>query len=122
MPRLLNVGLIVAMLGGAGLTYNSKHDIEEASAAVADLRVELAQEKDALSLLKAEWSVLTQPARLQELVALYSADLGLEAFEPGQLVAIDDIPLRPMIFGPSGTATAMSGGRSIDGIITGTTP
>ncbi|MCC6982439.1 MAG: hypothetical protein IT535_04135 [Bauldia sp.] len=121
MSRFLNAGLIVAMIGGAGLTYNSKHEVEGASAAVADLRVELAQEKDALSLLKAEWSVLTQPARLQELVTLYAAELGLEPFAPAQLVAIDDIPIRPVVFGPSGTTTAMSG-RSIDSIITGSTP
>jgi hypothetical protein len=120
--RLLNLTLILLILASAGLTYNSKHEVEAAAAAVADLRIELSREKDALSLLKAEWSVLTQPARLQELVTLYATELGLEPFTPDRLVAIDDVPLRPMIFGPSGSTTAMSGRATIDGIITGSTP
>lgn len=121
MSRLVNLGMVLAIMGGAALTYGSKHDIEDASAAVAQMRLDLAQEKDALSLLKAEWSVLTQPSRLQELVATHGAELGLEPFTPDRLVAVGDIPLRPMIFGPSGTATAMSG-PSIDSLITGTVP
>ena len=94
MNRYLPPILVVLMIAGAALTYDTKHKAEKAAADVASLRGQVEREKTALRLLKAEWSVLTQPARLQALVEKYQAELGLQTADVSQFVTIDDVPTR----------------------------
>ena len=94
MNRYLPPILVVLMIVGAALTYDTKHKAEKAAAAVASLRGQVEREKTALRLLKAEWSVLTQPARLQALAEKYQAELGLATADVSQFVTIDDLPTR----------------------------
>ncbi len=95
MGRLFNLLLLAAMIVGAALTYDMKHKAEIAADRVARLQAEVAREKDEITLLNAEWSMLTQPARLQELVNKYADYFQLEPFSPDQVAAIDEIPMRP---------------------------
>jgi len=95
MGRLFNLLLVAAMIVGAALTYDMKHKAEIAADHVARLQAEVAKEKDRITLLKAEWSMLTQPARLQDLVNKYADYFQLEPFSPDQVATIDEIPLRP---------------------------
>ena len=93
--RLFNIVLLVAVIVGAAITYNMKHKAELAAAENARLEAEIAKEKDSIALLKAEWSLLTQPSRLQALVDKYADHFQLQPFSPAQIATIDDIPLRP---------------------------
>ncbi len=95
MARLLNLLFVVVMIAGAALTYDMKHKAELAADHVARLQDQIAKEKDRITVLKAEWSMLTQPARLQELVGKYSDYFKLQPFSPEQVATIDQIPLRP---------------------------
>jgi hypothetical protein len=92
--RIFNLLLLVAMLVGAAVTYDMKHKAEVAAAEVARLQAEIAKEKDALALLRAEWSLLTQPGRLQSVVAKYASHFQLEPFSPAQIATIDEIPMK----------------------------
>ncbi len=111
MERTLNILLVLAMIVGAVLTYNTKYKAEAAARQVAELRHKVEDAKVGLSTLRAEWAVLDQPARLQGLVERHGAILNLAPFQPNQAVAIEDIPMRavaaPQVAtGPSGIGIA----------------
>jgi hypothetical protein len=94
--RIVNVALVLAMVGGAVATYNLKHETEKAAARVARLHTGIAKEREAIAFLKAEWSMLSQPGRLQQLIARYQDHFRLEPFSTNQVATLDEIPLRPV--------------------------
>src|SRR5690349_13915872 len=83
------------MFAGAAWTYQTKHYAVEAARHVNELRDQIEDERVRLSLLKAEWSELTQPGRLQALVERYPDQLGLQPFGIDRMVRITDIPISP---------------------------
>ena len=52
-------------------------------------------EEDTIDLLKADWSLLTQPSRLQKLSEIYQAELALQPVEAHQIVGLDELPSKP---------------------------
>jgi hypothetical protein len=92
--RVFNFLLLALMIVGAAVTYDMKHKAEMAADKVARLQAEIAREKDAIQLLRAEWAMLTQPGRLQSVVDKYADYFKLQPFSPKQLATIDDIPLK----------------------------
>ncbi len=95
MGRIFNLILLAAMIVGAAVTYDMKHRAELAADRVAALQSSIAKQKDEIVLLKAEWSMLTQPARLQQTVETYADYFQLQSFSPDQIATIDEIPLKP---------------------------
>ncbi|BCP54438.1 hypothetical protein K32_30550 [Kaistia sp. 32K] len=108
MLRALNVIWVALMVAGAVLTYAMKDRAGRAADHVMELRRDIAREKEAMTVLRAEWSVLDQPARLQGLVERYGDYLHLKALDVRQLASLDEVPDKPIQV-PS---------ASIDGIIT----
>jgi hypothetical protein len=96
MPRIFNLVLLTVMIIGAIVTYDMKHKAEKAADRVVQLQSEIVREKEAIQLLRAELSMLLQPARLQAVVDRYPDYFRLEALEPAQYSTIDQIPLRPL--------------------------
>ena len=96
MGRAFNFALLAAMIIGAVVTYDMKYKAEIAADKVARLQAAIAREKDMLTVLKAEWSMLTQPARLQSVVEKHADYFQLAPFAPEQIATIDEIPLRPV--------------------------
>jgi len=95
-PRRIVYPLAVAvMIAGAAATYQAKSQAVAAADRVAELRHEISQERIAISLLKAEWSELTQPGRLQDLVGRYPDILDLGAYGVDRMVRLGDIPFAP---------------------------
>jgi hypothetical protein len=94
--RIFNFLLLALMIVGAGVTYDMKHKAEVAAERVAKLEADIARERDSIALLRAEWAMLTQPGRLQDVIEKYNAYFKLEPFSPKQLASIDDIPLKPV--------------------------
>lgn len=92
--RLFNLFVVLAMIIAAVVTYNLKHEAEAAANRVSRLHATIAKEREAIALLKAEWSVLSQPGRLQQLVGRYSDYFRLEPFSAAQVATLDEIPLR----------------------------
>ncbi len=110
MMRMINFVLIGLMLIGAGVVYDFKFEAEKATARVAKINRQIEAERDAIATLKAEWSLLNQPKRLQELAEKHHAYLELDPLDPTQIGSIDDIPFKPAVPpagapGPAGTSS-----------------
>ncbi len=97
MLRTLDLIMIAAMLVAAAITYTIKYDAEKQIAVIAHLRHQIDRERDTITLLRADWALMTQPGRLQTLVGVYDKELNLKTIEASQLAtSIDDIPERPV--------------------------
>jgi hypothetical protein len=96
IPRIFSFILLAAMIVGAVVTYDMKRKAEDAANQVARLQTEIAREKDRLAALRAEFSRLTQPGRLQAVIEQHADYFALEPFSPDQIATIGEIPLRPI--------------------------
>jgi hypothetical protein len=94
--RIVNFVLIGAMIMVAIVTYDMKRRAESAAEQVAALRAAIALEKDRITELRAEWSLLTQPGRLQAVIEQHADFFQLEPFSPSQIATIGEIPLKPI--------------------------
>ena len=93
MLRLLTVTVFAATLVVTGVLYKLKYDTRALQLETVQLRQQIEAERDQVAVLKAEWSMLTQPER----VDLFADSLGLKPLSPKQIVSfhdIDSIPLR----------------------------
>jgi hypothetical protein len=91
MIRFIDAVTIAATIVVAIALYAVKYDTGEEAGRIAGLKSQIAQEEQAMSILKAEWSVLNQPDRLQELAERY---LTLKPIEAVQIVPVSAIPER----------------------------
>ena len=67
MMRILNILVIGALVSAAAYVYKIKFESTRQAERLAKLRMEIRQEQDAIASLRAEWSKLDTPARIQEL-------------------------------------------------------
>jgi hypothetical protein len=114
--------MIAALIGTAGYTFKIKHDAEQAAARVETLETRMRLEREAIDILKADWSLLTSPDRLEKLVERHKEELGLEPATPRQIVTIDKIPQRPPELAPIDGEDLPEDGREAstgDGTVTG---
>ena len=97
MMRLLNIGVIVALVVAAAYVYRIKfesaHNVEQ----VAKLRLDIRRERDTIAALHAEWSKLDTPSRIQELAQRH---LALRPIDARQFDRLDALPERPPDLGP----------------------
>ena len=49
-----------------------------------------------MDVLRADWSLLTQPARLDKLSKVYERELALKTTEAKQIVRLSELPERPL--------------------------
>jgi cell division protein FtsL len=94
--RTSDIVLIAVMVSAAALTYKTKREAEEQLAAVQKIEAQIRYEEDTIDLLKADWSLLTQPSRLQKLAEVYKSQLELEPVNARQIVGLDDLPAKPV--------------------------
>ncbi len=94
--RATDILLIAVMVSAAAFTYKTKSAAEDQLAEVRQLERQIRLEDETIDLLKADWSLLTQPVRLQQLVEVYQAELSLQPVEAEQIVDPDDIPMKPL--------------------------
>jgi hypothetical protein len=94
--RTSDIVLIAVMVSAAALTYKTKREAEEQLAAVHKIQAQIRYEEDTIDLLKADWSLLTQPSRLQKLADIYKSQLELEPVSARQIIGLDDLPAKPV--------------------------
>jgi hypothetical protein len=94
--RTSDMVLIAVMVAAAAFTYKTKHDAEDRLAEVRRLEAAIRTEEDTIAILKADWSLLTQPDRLQRLATIFQAELNLQPMTAQQIVELDDVPARPL--------------------------
>ena len=80
------------VIGVAYWAYKENYRTQASLRRVAALQAEIAAEREAISVLTAEWAYLNRPERLRELVEMNFAELGLlpllpEHFADVELVA-----------------------------------
>ena len=91
MSMKLGIGsLALALLAACGL-YLLKDRVQREERELQRVQSAIAAERSALTRLRAEWALLNQPARIARLAR---AHLALQPAQPGQIVAIEAIPLR----------------------------
>ena len=90
--RLLNLGLIAALVLAAAYVYDIKYQSTLRAERVAKLRHEIQRERDDIASLRAEWARLGNPQRIQTLAQRH---LELKPLQTGQLDSFDTLPMRP---------------------------
>ena len=69
----------------AGWAYNVNYNTMTALDRVSDLRRQIADEREALQVLRVEWAYLNAPERLSRLVEQFQPQLGLVPLTPDAL-------------------------------------
>jgi cell division protein FtsL len=91
MMRVLNILVIAALVAAAAYVYKIKFESTREAERVAKLRMEIRQEQDAIAVLRAEWSRLDTPARIQDLA---NRHLSLRPIDPRQFDNLRNLPER----------------------------
>ena len=84
--------LCILMVAGATTTYRVKYNAGIVTDQANHLTSEIAGLEEQISRLKAQWSLLNQPARLQALVENNQEALPLVVPEPYQIGNMSDVP------------------------------
>jgi cell division protein FtsL len=91
MLRFFNLAVILALLGSAGYAYTIKYQTSYRTEQIAKTKIEIKAEQDAIGVLRAEWSFLTRPERVQQLSEKY---LELQPLAVDKLVTAKALPER----------------------------
>lgn len=92
MGRILNIIVVLLLIGAAVGVYRVKYESTLQAEKIDKLRSQIRKEKDAIALLRAEWSQLSQPGRIQALASRHTA---LKGFDLDRLDNLDKLPDRP---------------------------
>jgi hypothetical protein len=95
--RLLHLIVVAALVCAAVYVYKIKFDSTLQAERVAKLRTDLRRQRDAIAALRAEWSQLDNPIRIQGLAQRH---LQLKAVEATQFDNLDHLPDRPVALVP----------------------
>lgn len=77
------------VIGVAYWAYKENYRTQASLREVAALQAEIAREREAISVLTAEWAYLNRPDRLRELVEMNFAELGLLPLLPGHFADME---------------------------------
>ncbi len=91
MIKIFNGVLIAGVLAASFFTYSLEHSKRGVAREIAQLKRDIADEKENIKLMSAEWSSLTRPNRIQELAAVH---LNLKPLTAEQFAGIDDLSTR----------------------------
>lgn len=90
--RVVHLLVICALVLAAAYVYRIKMESTVQTEKVMRLRAEIRDERDAIATLRAEWSKLEAPMRLQGLVERH---LALKPIEGPQFDSFKNLPERP---------------------------
>ena len=96
ISRTLSVVLALLTIIAAGIVFEEKREAGRIASEVSRLSAKIAEQKERMSELKAEWSLLEQPARLQAIVERHADRFPLAPIRTDQIGAVTDAPFRPV--------------------------
>jgi hypothetical protein len=96
MIRTLNLILMCTSAAALIGVYALKYSVEETASEKTAIERQIERQEGQLSLLKADWAYLNQPAHVAPIVARHSEALGLMPIQPQQFGAFADLPMRPV--------------------------
>lgn len=88
MLRFVNICLVLGLVALAYVIYQVKYETRALDAQIVALNQKIEEERDAIAVLRAEWSLLNRPERIERLAKKY---LKLEPARPSQLVTLDEV-------------------------------
>lgn len=91
MLRFLTVSVFAATLGVVGILYKIKYDTRSLQREAVALTKQINRERQQLAVLRAEWSILTHPARVSQLAENFE----LKPLDPQQIISFRDIDALP---------------------------
>lgn len=92
--RLLNILVIGALILAASFVYKIKFDSTLQAERVGKVAAELRRERNAIANLRAEWSRLDTPGRIQ---GLADRHLKMRPIVSSQFDTLDKLPERPVV-------------------------
>lgn len=92
MLKTFDIIMIMVMISAAAVTFRIKAESEAQLREVRTLERQIAHEEESIDLLEADWSLLTQPSRVQKLVDAHKDELGLQATISRQVTGVESIP------------------------------
>ncbi|MEL6680487.1 MAG: cell division protein FtsL [Pseudomonadota bacterium] len=105
---------VAAVVGVAAWAYSVNYETRAAEKRVLELQARIAEEREAISVLDVEWVWLNRPDRIEHLVGLHAAELGLMPLDPAHyaplgLVAYprEDLNLPPLALQARGRGDAL---------------
>jgi hypothetical protein len=90
--RFVHLIVVAALVAAAVGVYTIKFESTVRAEQVARLAAEIKRERDTIAALRAEWTLLDNPARIQALVHRH---LALKMLDPAQIEHLDSLPERP---------------------------
>lgn len=75
-------GAVLAIVAGAGWTYNVNYATKTTLGRIGDLRGSIASERERIQVLRVEWAWLNNPERLARLSDAHAGALGLVPMAP----------------------------------------
>jgi len=90
--RFLNLCVLALLIAAAAYVYEIKFESTLRGERVAKMRGDIQRERDAIAALRAEWSTLENPARIQGLARRH---LRLRPPDSAQFDSLDRLPERP---------------------------
>ena len=88
MLRFVNICLVLGLVALAYVIYQAKYEAHTLDERIIVLNKEIETERDALAVLRAEWSLLNRPERIERLAKKY---LKLTPAHPQQLLILDEV-------------------------------
>ncbi len=102
MLKVLNFSLVLVTLGAAFVLYSHEHATRQSERNVTKEKAAIVDNAEAIKLLKAEWSSLTRPERIQ---ALAETHLGMKPMAPDQIVTNEELAARLEVLAAVGQPT-----------------
>lgn len=94
MIRNLNFLLLGTSLLALVSVYALKYAVEETASEKAALQRQIDTQQSDLSLLKADWAYLNQPAHVGPIVVRHEAELNLQVLQQEQFGTFSILPMR----------------------------
>jgi cell division protein FtsL len=88
MLRFVNICLVLGLVALAYVIYQVKYQARALDAEIASLNKQIDLERDAIAVLRAEWSLLNRPERIERLAKKF---LKLAPAKPLQLVTVETV-------------------------------
>ena len=95
MRRFVTIASSVLAVALALSIYPIENQVRQLERRLADLDGDLLANRQAIQVLKAEWSYLNRPERLQALAARHVEAIALAPVSPDQIVTFAELPDRP---------------------------
>lgn len=94
MIRTLNVVLVITSIAALVGVYALKYSVEETASEKTAIQRQIERQQADLSLLKADWAFLNQPANVAPIVTRHVAELNLQPLAQEQFGRFETLPMR----------------------------